>query len=351
MDDLKKTYLSAAEFGWAMDKRRLFIGNGELAEGASERGNTEILTEYSPHMDLITYKQGNRFVDVTGQMTPMINQAWQRSIRLQEKLDDHIDIRGYDVRGDNQSTTGGINAETLNIRRAVYDVSLRPSFTQMSYPNLSSLPSAYESYGPWKAIYWPSGVYVINRPLPLLSHTTWIGDGMGSTIIVMRNPAEPIDNYVLGSSYYNLFSGQMSFDDYPDDSYLIDDGNSFVFAPFATNPMGGSFGWPIENITVKGISFVNETDGDICRLGNCRNVTFIDCEFTGTDYDCSQDPYNTPFSDNGPDQPTNNSSTLSKCVTISGINAGAGTILSDDDEFTYKTRNIAFLDCKFSKRG
>ena len=39
--------LAGAEFGWSIDQRRLFIGNGTIEEGAPEIGNTEILTEYS----------------------------------------------------------------------------------------------------------------------------------------------------------------------------------------------------------------------------------------------------------------------------------------------------------------
>ena len=39
--------LAGAELGWAIDERRLWIGNGELAEGAPIVGNTEILTEFS----------------------------------------------------------------------------------------------------------------------------------------------------------------------------------------------------------------------------------------------------------------------------------------------------------------
>jgi hypothetical protein len=39
--------LAGAEFGWATDERRLFIGNGTLADGAPVIGNTEILTEFS----------------------------------------------------------------------------------------------------------------------------------------------------------------------------------------------------------------------------------------------------------------------------------------------------------------
>jgi hypothetical protein len=39
--------LAGAEFGWSVDTRKLYIGNGTLEEGAPEIGNTEILTEFS----------------------------------------------------------------------------------------------------------------------------------------------------------------------------------------------------------------------------------------------------------------------------------------------------------------
>ena len=39
--------LGSGELGWSIDTRQLYIGNGTLAEGAPEIGNTEVLTEYS----------------------------------------------------------------------------------------------------------------------------------------------------------------------------------------------------------------------------------------------------------------------------------------------------------------
>jgi hypothetical protein len=36
--------LASAELGWSVDTQQLYIGNGTLAEGAPEIGNTEILT-------------------------------------------------------------------------------------------------------------------------------------------------------------------------------------------------------------------------------------------------------------------------------------------------------------------
>lgn len=49
--------LASAELGWSVDARRLYIGNGSLAEGAPETGNTEILTEYSNIPGVTSYTQ------------------------------------------------------------------------------------------------------------------------------------------------------------------------------------------------------------------------------------------------------------------------------------------------------
>ena len=53
--------LASAEMGWSVDERRLFIGNGTLAEGAPSTGVTEILTIQNLHSELanITILQGN----------------------------------------------------------------------------------------------------------------------------------------------------------------------------------------------------------------------------------------------------------------------------------------------------
>ena len=39
--------LASAELGWSVDTQQLYIGNGTIAEGAPEIGNTEILTQNS----------------------------------------------------------------------------------------------------------------------------------------------------------------------------------------------------------------------------------------------------------------------------------------------------------------
>ena len=54
--------LAGGEFGWSVDERRLFIGNGSLIDGAypgTAGGHTEVLTEYSDILniaELYTFK-------------------------------------------------------------------------------------------------------------------------------------------------------------------------------------------------------------------------------------------------------------------------------------------------------
>ena len=49
--------LATAELGWSVDTRKLYIGNGTLAEGAPEIGNTEVLTEHSNIPGYTVYTQ------------------------------------------------------------------------------------------------------------------------------------------------------------------------------------------------------------------------------------------------------------------------------------------------------
>lgn len=39
--------LASGEMGWSIDQRKLYIGNGTIAEGAPVEGHTEVLTEFS----------------------------------------------------------------------------------------------------------------------------------------------------------------------------------------------------------------------------------------------------------------------------------------------------------------
>ena len=42
--------LAAGEIGWVIDKQKLYIGNGTLADGAPNLGNTEIVQQVHLHL-------------------------------------------------------------------------------------------------------------------------------------------------------------------------------------------------------------------------------------------------------------------------------------------------------------
>ena len=59
--------LASAELGWSLDEQRLYIGNGNLGEGAPRLGNTEILTE---HSDILRLAQTYTFRNEAAGYTP-----------------------------------------------------------------------------------------------------------------------------------------------------------------------------------------------------------------------------------------------------------------------------------------
>jgi len=334
--DFRGVSLASAELGYAIDKRRLFVGNGELSEGAPEQGNTEILTEYSPHTDLIRHQYLWRERDaLTGAMVPKVNPGWQVMRRLQERLDERVSIRSFGVSGDGNDSETSITDETLKIRRAIYELFLREPF--------DPYPGADQDYlGNWRVLYWPAGLYIINRPLPMMRKTIFVGDGSGRTIIMLKNPVDSNKNFVAGTCTYQSESGAEDFEfaDYPSDSDLL---SRFQFPPIPdTAWSGGSgdvlqVGWPVDDIMVSGMTFVNDDSaesikGDVIKIANSTNVTFNDCEFIGGDYDCSQHPS------------IGESSDLPKCIDIIGPSGSA-------TEFPDKTKQITFTDCRFGKRG
>lgn len=78
--------LSSAEFAWAVDSQELFIGNGSIAEGAPEVGNTKILTEHDNILELAdSYRFGSDDLSIT--------ESLERSI--QNKLDEYVSVLDF----------------------------------------------------------------------------------------------------------------------------------------------------------------------------------------------------------------------------------------------------------------
>lgn len=154
--------LGSGEFGWALDKLRLFIGNGTLEEGAPYEGNTEILTANSDLLELIaryTYKGLLGGYEVlTG---PTLGDPVVRS--LQAKLDDRIDVRDFGALGD------GLADDTDAIQRCIDEIYARRSLIT---PIITR-----------RTIGFHPGTYLISRDLRLPPYCKFFNIGKESVVI------------------------------------------------------------------------------------------------------------------------------------------------------------------------
>lgn len=154
--------LAGAEFGWAVDERRLFIGNGELAEGAPVVGNTEILTEFS---DLLgsatayTYKGAAAgYVVQTGATSGSpVSQS------LQSRLDSYAIVTDFGAVGD------GITDDTAAINRALFQLYCREVNPQIR-----------------RSLFFPAGVYLVTGTVLVPPYALLYGEGAESSIIQFK---------------------------------------------------------------------------------------------------------------------------------------------------------------------
>jgi hypothetical protein len=156
--------LYEGEFGWCLDTRELYIGNGE---GFS--GNTQILTEWSPNTDIINYTYtGDSGVAAK---TGVPGEPTVRS--LKSKLDDFLNVKDYGAKGD------GITDDTDAIQRAIED-----RWTSRSDVPDRRLMSMVN-------IFFPAGTYKISSSIKLYPLTSLIGEGSNRTVIKMVQSADP----------------------------------------------------------------------------------------------------------------------------------------------------------------
>jgi hypothetical protein len=155
--------LAGAEFGWALDERRLFIGNGLIEDGAPVIGNTEILTEFSDILGLAstyTYKGARAgYIVKTGETDDDVVRS------LQERFDERVSVLSFGAKGD------GITDDTDAINRAFYELFCRQTNVETR-----------------RALYFPAGIYVINDFIKIPPHARIIGDGLTSSIVKYVSP-------------------------------------------------------------------------------------------------------------------------------------------------------------------
>lgn len=215
--------LASAEFGWSIDDRRLYIGNGTLAEGAPSIGNTEILTQYTDLMNLLEeYIFVGDESGYTSQTGPSAIADITRS--LQDKLDEQISVRDFGAVGD------GVTDDTTAIQRALNQI----------YPS-----AYYSTLGVRRKIHVPAGTYILTANITVPPYTSLYGDGIESTVIKQTGNVLVTANPEL----LVLTSG------------------------------GGSYP---SNVTVQGMTLFNSTANDVVVAVDARDVTFEKVKMMGS---------------------------------------------------------------------
>ena len=158
--------LAGAELGWSVDERRLFIGNGTLAEGAPVVGNTEVLTEFSDILVLVqdyTYSgQAATGYTVQTGVTP----GTPVELSLQNWMDQFATVKDFGAVGD------GVTDDTAAINRALYQLYCRETNTAIR-----------------RKLFFPAGVYKVSDTIVIPPYATLAGEGPKNSIIQMTATA------------------------------------------------------------------------------------------------------------------------------------------------------------------
>ena len=164
--------LAGAELGWAVDDRRLFIGNGTLEDGAPAVGNTEILTEYSDILgfaDQYTYKgDAAGYTVQTGATT-----GTPVAQSIQSRLDSYAVVTDFGAVGD------GFTDDTDAINRALFQLYCVQNNTQIR-----------------RSLFFPAGTYIVTDTIVIPSFARMYGEGANSSIISFN-----VQNWVANTAY------------------------------------------------------------------------------------------------------------------------------------------------------
>ena len=223
--------LAGAEFGWVIDERRLFIGNGTISEGAPAIGNTEVLTEYSDILsiaDTYTYKgDAAGYTVVTG---PTSGDPVTRT--LQSKLDDFTSVKDFGAVGD------GVADDTVAINRALFQLFCREVNTEIR-----------------RSLFFPAGTYRVTNSVNIPPFAKLYGEGSESSIIKLDVSADStVGDYCARTADSNQAIG-------------VNIGTNAATAP--------------QNIEISGMSFHTDEVTDIFLVDKVTQMSFLDVNFVG----------------------------------------------------------------------
>lgn len=276
--------LAGAELGWAVDSRRLFIGNGTLEEGAPVIGNTEILTEFSDIVATSPYTYSDSVVGYSAQTGPTPSDPVVRTV--QAKLDDFASVRDFGATGD------GLTDDTAAINRALYQLYCREANTQVR-----------------RTLYFPAGTYVVTETIIIPTYAKLVGEGADCTIIQLAESVDisSLTAYVarFGDSLQqtgvnignngataprNIEISSMTFQSLViTDVFLVQDATQCYFdsvnfiGPFSSSDITDPGFLPATADNIAGVRFASTS------TLICNQITFDKCAFTGLAYGINTD--------------------------------------------------------------
>ena len=151
--------LAGAELGWATDQRRLYIGNGALADGAPVVGNTEILTEFS---DLFEYASAYVYQGAAAGYVVQTGATSGSPVSqsLQSRLDSYAIVTDFGATGD------GVTDDTAAINRALFQL-----YCVQNNPAIR------------RSLFFPAGEYIVTDTILIPPFARLYGEGSDSSII------------------------------------------------------------------------------------------------------------------------------------------------------------------------
>ena len=221
--------LAGGEFGWAVDTRELYIGNGSVSEGAPAVGNTKVITQHDnlfTFADTYKYKSGDDTIQTGATTTTPVTRT------LQARLDENVNVLAFDATADGTD-------QTLKLQRAIDQL----------YLNSASKGSVASRI----RLHFPAGNYLITNSLKVPPHATLVGEGSERTVIT-QSGAFPILETVNSTS------------------------TPGVYASDATS----SYNNQAQDIQVTGFSLVQQTANEGIKLVSCRDSSFTDIKIKGT---------------------------------------------------------------------
>jgi hypothetical protein len=265
--------LAGAELGWAVDDRRLFIGNGALEEGAPVVGNTEILTEFSDILSFAgqyTYKgEAAGYTVQTGATTGSpVSQS------IQSRLDSYAVVTDFGAVGDGQTD------DTDAINRALYQLYCVQNNTQIR-----------------RSLFFPAGNYIVSDTIKIPPYARLYGEGAESSIInfAVQNWAANtayangvLVYYVPNSTYYRsiapvpatgiVISNALYWAAESLPSYVVRTADSLqqTGVNIATN--GAT---PPKNIELSGMGIVTDQTHDALLIENAQHCFFNNVDIIG----------------------------------------------------------------------